>query len=88
MPVTLNENTSIPLKIVVPLVLAIMGATYTFSIKNSSILLQLREITTQLNMMNEKLGESWSVKDMNLWVSKLQRDNPDAKIPDANEGRR
>jgi hypothetical protein len=71
----INENTSIPLKIVV----AIVGATIAIS-------LQLASLRSELAQINRKLDSGWSIENMTLWTTKFQRDNPQLKIPNATEG--
>jgi hypothetical protein len=82
----LSENTSLPLKIVVPLIVAVAGAAWAISVQISGLRAELASTNRQLLEVNAKIEGAWSVQNMGLWVAKMQRDNPAMKIPNAREG--
>lgn len=67
----INEDTAIPLKVVVPVVMAIFGATWFLSAKMSS--------------MESKIDGAWSKGQMEVWTSRLQKNNPALNVPEASQ---
>jgi hypothetical protein len=82
----LSENTSLPLKIVVPLIVAVAGAAWAISVQISGLRAELASTNRQLLEVNAKIEGAWSVQNMGLWVAKMQRDNPTMRVPNAREG--
>ncbi len=86
MTAKLNENTSVPLRIVVPVVATVAGAAWALSVQLNGLRAEMGSMNRQLIEMNAKIEGAWSRQNMGLWVTKFQRDNPAIKIPDAQEG--
>jgi hypothetical protein len=79
----LNENTNIPLKILVPLFAFLIPVTWRLSGTVSDVKHDFRDLKAEVRTMNEK---SWTRENMELWATKLERNNPAVKVPAAKEG--
>lgn len=86
----LNENTTIPLKVIIPLIIAFCSGTWWLSDKlsqqNTSTRIELLAMRAELREISTKIDNAWSVQSMGLWAAKLQRDNPSLKVPLTREG--
>jgi hypothetical protein len=63
----INENTSIPLKVVVPII--------------SAIIVVSMWVNTTLNRIEASIHDSWRTRDMQKWSTLLSRENPTIKVP-------
>lgn len=69
----IDENTSVPLKVVGAIVVAALG-----------ISAQLFAIKRDLDEL--KQGAFWTVENQEVWASELRRGNPQLSVPRAREG--
>lgn len=81
MTARINENTSIPIKIVLPVVLSVVSATWFLSWKLSQIERQGEAVRKQVEAVDQSLRNYWSRVDMVLWSTALQRNNPALTVP-------
>lgn len=65
----ISEKTALPLKIVVPICVTIMGAAFWIGVEVHSI---------RVLMQN-----AWTITDMDRWSAESQILNPASKFPDA-----
>lgn len=82
----INENTSVPLKIVVPVIVAVIGATWAISVQISGLRAEMSAIAGQVRTVNAKIDGAWTIQNMELWTAKMQRNNPTLRIPEVKEG--
>lgn len=66
MPSTLNENTNVPIKVIVPIITAIVIVTMW--------------INSTLNRIESSIHDTWRIRDMQKWSTILRNDNPALKV--------
>ena len=78
MPTT-EKKTTISKETLMPLGLVIMLCTGVVWIST-----QLTNINYKLDMLEEKLADQWTTRDMENWGLRLKMDNPELEVPKVN----
>ena len=71
---TINKETLMPLGMVI----AICGGVVWIST-------QLTNINYKLDMLETKLEDQWTTRDMENWGLRLKMENPEISVPDLND---
>lgn len=71
----IDEKTALPLKILVPLLMFAIPATWFLSEKVNGVRAEVRAV-------RERLDGQWSTSDMQLWAARLQGKNPTLQVPE------
>ena len=71
---TINKETLMPLGMVI----AICGGVVWIST-------QLTNINYKLDMLETKLEDQWTTRDMENWGLRLKMENPEIAVPDLND---
>src|SRR4051812_46192467 len=79
----LNENTSIPLKVLVPIFMFLIPATWKLSSQVSDVKHAFGEMSQKIQQVEKA---SWTKENMEIWTVKLERNNPTLNVPKPKEG--
>lgn len=82
----IDENTALPLKIVVAMMTLAVTMSWGFAMYMSGMkrdqTQQAVEIKEQIKDVNRKLDGIWTVGSMQLWAERMKGENPGLKVPD------
>lgn len=76
-------NWSMPMKVLVPMLVTLLGATWHLSAQFADVKAEFKEMQREIWMVTDK---AWTKDNQELWGVKLQRDNPALHVPPADEG--